>query len=84
MTQISLLLYTKFHLFWMKYEKDIAFDITPFEKNQTNLHIACLVTAPLIHRIITWNIKNDTNLCQCNFLYKPVKNFALKVPVIFF
>ena len=46
MTQILLLLYTKFHLFWMKYEKDIAFDITPFEKSQTNLLIACLVIAP--------------------------------------
>ena len=41
-----LLLYTKFRLFSMKYEKDIAFDITPFEKCQTNLHIACLVMAP--------------------------------------
>ena len=32
MTQISLLLYTKFHLFSMKYEKDIAFDIPPLKK----------------------------------------------------
>ena len=30
----------------MKYEKDIAFDITPFEKSKTNLDIACLVMAP--------------------------------------
>ena len=45
MTQISLLLYTKFHLFSMKYEEDRAFDITPFEKSQTNLHIAYLVMA---------------------------------------
>ena len=43
MTHIPLLVYIKFHLFSMKYEKDIAFDITPFEKNHTNLHIACLV-----------------------------------------
>ena len=32
MTQISLLLYIKFHFFSMKYVKDIDFDITPFEK----------------------------------------------------
>ena len=46
MTQLPLLLYTKFHLFSMKYEKDIAFDITPFENSHTNLHIAHLVMAP--------------------------------------
>ena len=33
MSQILLLLYTKFHKIWMKFEKDIAFDITPFEKS---------------------------------------------------
>ena len=44
--QIPLLLYTKFHLFSMKYEKDIAIDIAPFEKSQTNLHVTCLVMAP--------------------------------------
>ena len=32
MTQIPLFLYTKFHLFLMKYEKAIAFNIPPFEK----------------------------------------------------
>ena len=46
MTQILLILYTKFHLFSMKNKKDIAFDITPFEKSQTNIHITCLVMAP--------------------------------------
>ena len=33
MTQILLLFSTKFHLFSMKYEKDIAFDIAPFKKS---------------------------------------------------
>ena len=60
----------------MKYEKDIAFDIAPFEKSHT---LACLVMAPQIRHIITWNLKNHTNLCLCNFLRKPVKNIALIV-----
>ena len=46
MTQMPLLLYTKFHLYSMENEKDIAFDITPFEKSHTNLHIARLIMAP--------------------------------------
>lgn len=33
MSQILLLLYTKFHKIWMKFEKDKDFDITPFENS---------------------------------------------------
>ena len=41
MTQILLILYTKFHLFSMKNEKDIVFDISPFEE-KANKHIYSL------------------------------------------
>ena len=33
MSQILPLLYTKFHKILMKFETDITFDITPFEKS---------------------------------------------------
>ena len=45
MSQIPLLLFAKFHTFSINLKKDIAFDISPFEKGETYLHIPCLVIA---------------------------------------
>ena len=62
MTRIPLLLYTKFHLFSMKYEKEIAFDITPFENSHTNLHTYKLLVLYFAKRQTTGNKLHGSQL----------------------
>ena len=79
---ILLLFYTKFHKFSIRFEKDIAFDITPFEK-KSNISTYSLFSYDTINPPYdNWGRKNHFNMSQCNSLEITVGNITLTIKVI--